>query len=448
MIYYDLTSSMTYIGRNPVGIVRVEMKLAEYILKHMSPEEITFCYFDLTYHRVSYLRFSDAQGVLEQIGSTMCATTMESSQNDQVPPQQNGLSRREMFWVYVRKAKEAIKQLLVWQNPHPSEPALKKCSSESLLEPLDVPWNENDIFVTVGLIWDIWPVNRLYLSRKLKHFKVVGSIQDMIPYFAPEFCRGVPPSFFQAVVDLIWSSSLIIAPSLRSLEDIQCFARESHIPCSRICVNVHGSDVIHLSEDYIPPREEIDVSKLVPGHFIFQVGTMEPRKNHQVIYNAYRILVNEGFQPMTWVFVGAQAWGCADLLESIKLNPALYPKYIMMSNRVSDQTLAWLYKNCAFTVYPSFYEGWGLPVSESLAFGKFCLTGTNSALVEAGSGMTEQINPFDALTWAKILQYYMQDPEHLKQKEERIQAQYKIRSWTQSSEEFFAHIKKLQREGK
>ena len=114
MIYYDLTSSMTYIGRNPVGIVRVEMKLAEYILKHMSPEEITFCYFDLTYHRVSYLRFSDAQGVLEQIGSTMCATTMESSQNDQVPPQQNGLSRREMFWVYVRKAKEAIKQLLVW----------------------------------------------------------------------------------------------------------------------------------------------------------------------------------------------------------------------------------------------------------------------------------------------------------------------------------------------
>ena len=68
MIYFDLTSCMTYIGRNPVGIVRVEMKLAQYALDHMTPEEITFCYFDLSFKRVGFLAFSDAQGVLNQIG--------------------------------------------------------------------------------------------------------------------------------------------------------------------------------------------------------------------------------------------------------------------------------------------------------------------------------------------------------------------------------------------
>ena len=69
--------------------------------------------------------------------------------------------------------------------------------------------------------------------------------------------------------------------------------------------------------------------------------------------------------------------------------------------------LAWLYRNCTFTLFPSRYEGWGLPISESLDFGKLCLAADNSSLPEAGEGLVELLDPFDRLAWRDcVLKYW------------------------------------------
>lgn len=443
MIYFDLTSSMTYIGRNPVGIVRVEMKLAQYALDHLSPEEITFCYFDLTLKKVSYLAFSDAQGVLNQIGH---ALPPPAPMQENAVPQPAKESTRELLRLYRGKTVVALKRIyhsLFPSRPVPPQPTPQPIMPpERLVEPLDVSWNEKDTFVTVGLIWDIWPTDRLYAAKKLRKFQVVGMIYDLVPYQVPEFCRGVPATFFQTVVDLLWCSEKIISISQCSCNDLKKFIAEYDLPSPSIQPNILGMNVASLPEGYVPPASELDTSRLKPGRFILQVGTMEPRKNHQLIYNAYRYLIQNGNRDklLPWVIVGAQAWGLNDLMESIKLNPALYPKLVVFSNHVSDETLAWLYHNCAFTVYPSYYEGWGLPVSESLAFGKFCLTGTNDALREAAAGFAESLDPFDTIAWANRLLELMTQPDWVQQKNAEIRQNYHIRTWLESGRDFFKTI--------
>lgn len=76
----------------------------------------------------------------------------------------------------------------------------------------------------------------------------------------------------------------------------------------------------------------------------------------------------------------------------------------------TDAELAWLYGNCEFTVHPALYEGWGLPVSESLDFDKVCLTSNGSSLEEAGEGLTELLDPFDREQWNIRIQHSWDDP--------------------------------------
>ena len=61
-------------------------------------------------------------------------------------------------------------------------------------------------------------------------------------------------------------------------------------------------------------------------------------------------------------------------------------KKVHLLQDVSDAQLASFYEGCLFTIYNSFYEGWGLPVTESFAFGKIVVTPSHSSLIEAGRG--------------------------------------------------------------
>jgi hypothetical protein len=66
---------------------------------------------------------------------------------------------------------------------------------------------------------------------------------------------------------------------------------------------------------------------------------------------------------------------------------------------VGDEELAWLYENCLFTVFPSEAEGWGLPISEALDRGKYCLASDNTSLKEAGEGLVFHASLQDRQAW-------------------------------------------------
>ena len=115
-------------------------------------------------------------------------------------------------------------------------------------------------------------------------------------------------------------------------------------------------------------------------------------------------------------------------MADLRLDSRIHP-YIRILNRVTDSDLSRLYKNAYFTVYPSLYEGWGLPVAESLANGKFCLASNVASIPEVGGDLIEYLDPWDVPAWAARIHWYIDHPDDLSQKEQRIKKEYIPVTW-------------------
>lgn len=106
----------------------------------------------------------------------------------------------------------------------------------------------------------------------------------------------------------------------------------------------------------------------------------------------------------------------------------------------SDETVRWLYENCEFTLFPSLYEGWGLPVSESLLHGKVCLASDRSSIREVEPDLTELLDPFDVSLWAKRVQYWHGNPAARAAKEKLILDCYVRPKWSDAVDTIVAAL--------
>jgi len=130
----------------------------------------------------------------------------------------------------------------------------------------------------------------------------------------------------------------------------------------------------------------------LPGHFLIHVGTIEPRKNLSRLVEALRGLRNAGLS-IPLVVVGGRGWLYDDFfrrLESLQMGDAvLFPGF------VPDDDLAVLYSAAAATVMPSVYEGFGLPILESMACGTPVLASSSASLPELGGEAARYFDPYD-----------------------------------------------------
>src|ERR1700739_3281778 len=92
------------------------------------------------------------------------------------------------------------------------------------------------------------------------------------------------------------------------------------------------------------------------------------------------------------VFAGKIGWLTTDLMQQLG-NAAWLGGKIRFIESPPEADLASLYRHCLFSVFPSLYEGWGLPVTESLAFGRPCIIAKTTSLPEAGGSLARYIDP-------------------------------------------------------
>jgi len=186
-----------------------------------------------------------------------------------------------------------------------------------------------------------------------------------------------------------------------------------------------------------------DVKPYLSQRYILFVSTIERRKNQEVLYRAYARLVEQGETNLPLlIFVGVAGWGVDNLLSDIRLDPRTQ-KYIKILNCVEDSDLVRLYQNAYFTVYPSLYEGWGLPVAESLAIGKFCLASNATSIPEVGGDFLEYIDPWDVPRWAERLQWYFDHPELVNDLSSRISREYEPYSWGETASHIISKAQHL-----
>lgn len=115
--------------------------------------------------------------------------------------------------------------------------------------------------------------------------------------------------------------------------------------------------------------------------YVFSLSTIEPRKNHIRLLQAWNLVYEELELNMPKLVIGgAHGWGRhyqAELKCSLKTSNSL-----IMTGFIHDEDLPLLYSGSAFTVYPSMYEGFGIPILESMKCGRFCLTSNVSSMPE------------------------------------------------------------------
>ena len=176
-------------------------------------------------------------------------------------------------------------------------------------------------------------------------------------------------------------------------------------------------------------------SAAIKDGYILLVSTIERRKNHQNAYLALRKIIAEQLVYTAnphLVFVGMKGWGVDDLFSDISHDPIIQGR-IHILRHVSNQELSWLYANCLFSIYPSFYEGWGLPVAESLAHGKAVLCSSNSSIPEVAGRFGIYVDTYSASDLAAKIAELINDKHRLWLLETEIKMHYLTRSWVDTA---------------
>ena len=161
-----------------------------------------------------------------------------------------------------------------------------------------------------------------------------------------------------------------------------------------------------------------------PRPYALFVGTVESRKNHLLALRAWaRLIVERGADAVPdLVCIGRLGWHADAFLDEYVRTRGLNGKVSVLSGSVTDAELARFYAHAEFTVYPSRYEGWGLPVSESLAFGRLPVVARNSSLPEAGGDLAAYFTSDDLDDFVRVIETCALDVDARRESEARIAA--------------------------
>ncbi|EDX86052.1 glycosyl transferase, group 1 family protein [Synechococcus sp. PCC 7335] len=170
-----------------------------------------------------------------------------------------------------------------------------------------------------------------------------------------------------------------------------------HVPAERVVVSHLGNRLP------VSGPEEAPSTMLEDRPFLLAVGTLEPRKNLRRLLLAYKEYLATSENPKDLALVGPQGWLESDLDQYISKLGLTHQVHIL--GYASDAALRWLYKHCWAFVYPSLYEGFGLPVLEAMAAGAATITSNTTSLPEVGGDAVVYIEPLDktSITSALLL---------------------------------------------
>jgi len=191
--------------------------------------------------------------------------------------------------------------------------------------------------------------------------------------------------------------------------------------------------------DTVSPSS-VGLESVAERPFVLYVSTIAARKNHVFIGQVWTRLAAElGARLPRLVFVGRVAPDQEPMMERLCRDPALADHLIHVSG-ATDAGLAWLYARCLFTVFPSLYEGWGLPVAESLALGKVCLASNASSIPEVAAGVTPVLDPLDIRAWCDAVRKMVLEPDVLAAAEQRVREGYRPITWPDAADRLWRAI--------
>ena len=286
------------------------------------------------------------------------------------------------------------------------------------------------VLCLLGAAW----VQRDYFHRVLSFKRRFGTrfvmmVHDLIPIYARSTCdQGTANVFEEFLRRALRHVDHYLSVSQSTAKDLGRYIKAANLPLPAVTVTLNGSSF----REFLKPITLKDRDSLyeVPDRFVLFVSTIEGRKNHQLMLDVWRRMADYGDNPPHLVCVGRIGWRSerfiAELVESNYLNGK-----VVLLQGVSDAHLQLLYEKSLFSVCPSLYEGWGLPIGESLAAGKVCVCSDRTSLPEVAGEFGVYINIESLEDSYRVIRGLIVDNGMRRGLEDRIRSDYRPLAWRQ-----------------
>ena len=259
---------------------------------------------------------------------------------------------------------------------------------------------------------------------------IVVSVHDVSFLEHPEYFTSFRAMQLRLTVRrTVKAASCVLTPSEFSKQRI---LDAYQLPDDKVVVLPNGvSSVFHPVAREVAQRS-MRTSLAAPAPFILTVGDLQPRKNHLGLIRAFEDLIHAHPQlPHHLLVVGKETWYAPTVRAAAKKSPVA--DRIHFTGFVDDEELRRLYGACDLFVYPSFYEGFGLPILEAMACGRAVACSNTSAMPEVADSAALLFDPCSQRDLVFAMRDLLLNPE-LRQRMERLGVQRAAMfSWTSSA---------------
>ena len=275
---------------------------------------------------------------------------------------------------------------------------------------------------------DIYHSTFLPLPAPVNHTIRFLSLYDLIPIMHPEyFLDGFSNKFQEIINSVDPERDWILTISQSSKKDI----------CTHLAMHPERIFVAHpaASPDlYHPVGDDRKIQRVLnhyqipePGYFL-SLATLEYRKNMATTLAAFKkLLLEPGYGECSLVLTGTYGWKVDHMLRKVKQDPLLRNR-VHFTGFVADHDLSSLYSGAIAFVYPSLYEGFGLPVLEAMQCGIPVISSNTSSLPEVVGKCGLLVDPMDSDGLAQAMLTLVSDEQ--KRRELRRQGLQRARSFS------------------
>lgn len=309
---------------------------------------------------------------------------------------------------------------------------IRKIWWEKYLLPRRVKKDDCDIFFSLYQCPTI-------LNSRIRHLMLV---HDIIPSLFPEYLDNARRKHYQKLTEkAICRADKILTVSKRTEKDL---IQHLNIPADRISTNyISVDEAYNKLASAETSRKVLKRYKLNPG-YIFAGGGMEIRKNIGGVIQAYKLLLekNKNLPFITelpkLVIYGKPLPSLSLAVDAEKLVKELnLTKQVKFLGAVPQEHLPALFKNAMLFVYPSHYEGFGMPVLEAMSQGTPTITAKNSALPEVGLDSTLYCHADDTKEISQVMKKVLTDKHLRETMSQRGRERAKLFSWDRFVKRFY-----------
>lgn len=418
-IVFDVSFLTTHPDKKLTGIERVVLETA-LALRQRTDIDVRFVEYEPRQGRFRDVSSSALTQIVDRItgSTTSTATVMRPSSRHQVDPHTAATYLREARR-YLRSIPVAARRILL----------LLFLTFTRLIRSADIfrflmrtrchshTWTTDTAFCSLGGEFGIDKLRYLKTMKDSRHFLVLSFVHDLLPVSSPQLFHGFSPDYLD--IQIACADHLFVN-SVFTRKELIRYVAERGLSVPRISIMTIGSSLTTLE----PVRPRVLTDAIRAGEYVLFVSTIEARKNHQLLLDVWDMAIEDGIPVPTLIFVGKPGWLTEEVQWRILHTPEFADRVIWLTD-VSDVELAWLYSNCAFTLYPSLAEGWGMPVTESLDFGKVSITSNRTSLPEAGEGLTIMLDPRDRVLWRSTILELWNDGRARQERELSIRSQHR-----------------------